>query len=165
MGKPAVWSAIPALLLALVPRGWLVLGLVGLAPAFLGGVASLDRLALSLGGVLLAYRALQKLAAGLSHLSGAAIAWKQIVPLFHAAARPEHVGVGTGALSVHNRSEASSEKPTLVAAHDVVFRYRPGGEPVLKGCQLRVCVGDRGLGFSHGVFSDAAVACAGERLA
>ncbi len=46
-----------AALLAMVPRGWLVLGLLGLAPAFVHGNASTASIAIAVGGMLLAYRA------------------------------------------------------------------------------------------------------------
>lgn len=67
-------------LMALVPRGWLVLGLCGLTPALLSSQGSPEALAVGLGGMLLVYRALEKLTAGLWHLAGAAIAWEQALP-------------------------------------------------------------------------------------
>ena len=50
------------------------------------GGSSAAALAISLGGVLLAGFALRRFADGLSQLSGAAIAWSEARPLFHAAA-------------------------------------------------------------------------------
>src|SRR5262249_11320822 len=55
MARTAAW------LLALVPRGWLLLGLLGLAPAFLTGRGAPIALAVSLGGILLAYEGYKKL--------------------------------------------------------------------------------------------------------
>jgi ATP-binding cassette subfamily B protein len=135
MDRAAAW------LLALVPRGWLLAGLLGLAPAFVASRASPAALAIGLGGILLGYRALQKLATGLSHLAGAAIAWRQAVPLLHAAARPEASGSLTFALAPD--ALGSSKGQPLLEAHDLVFRYRDRGEPVLQGVSLRVCTGDR----------------------
>ena len=132
-----------ALLLALAPRGWLVLGLLGLAPAFVSGHGSPALLAVGLGGLLLAFRALQKLAAGLSHLAGAAISWAQVAPLFHAAARPEVQGSPDFALASGSTRARSGNEQTVIEAHDLVFRYRDRGEPVLKGVNLRVSAGDR----------------------
>ena len=54
------------LLIAIVPRGWLFVGLIGLAPPFVSGNASQISLAVGLGGLLLAYQALDRLAMGLS---------------------------------------------------------------------------------------------------
>ncbi len=66
-----------------LPRIWLPLGILGLAAAR----PDLERLAVGLGGAILASRALAKLADGFSDLVDAAIAWKRVAPLFHAAAR------------------------------------------------------------------------------
>jgi ATP-binding cassette subfamily B protein len=132
-----------AFLLALMPRGWLALGLIGLAPAFVSGLGSPTLLAVSLGGLLLAFRALQKLTTGLSHLAGAAIAWTQVAPLFHAAARPQVQGSPDFALvSGSSRTRFKSEQ-TVIEAHDLIFRYRDRGEPVLKGVNVRVRAGER----------------------
>ena len=46
-------------------------------------------LAIGLGGLLLTYQALHKLAPSLQYLAGAAIAWQQVKDLFQAAARPQ----------------------------------------------------------------------------
>jgi ATP-binding cassette subfamily B protein len=130
-------------LMALVPRGWLVVGLIGLAPAFITGHSSTAALAIALGGLLLAYQALRKLAAGLWQLAGAAIAWKQVAPLFHAAARPQISGSPAFAVASEADSRQSANKPVVLEANDLVFRYRDRGEPVLRGCSLRVSAGDR----------------------
>src|SRR5262249_53845816 len=53
-------------LIALVPRGWLLLGVLALAPSFALANTYPEQLAIGLGGVLLAFRALQRLSAGLS---------------------------------------------------------------------------------------------------
>ena len=86
MDHSAAW------LMAFVPRGWLLVGLAGIAPAFISGRGTPAGLAVALGGILLAFRALNGLATGLWNLVGAAIAWKQVAPLFHAAARAEMTG-------------------------------------------------------------------------
>ncbi|MDQ3625271.1 MAG: hypothetical protein M3463_22795, partial [Verrucomicrobiota bacterium] len=80
-------------------------------------------LAVSIGGVLLAYRALQKFTQGLSHLIGAAIAWKQIAPLFKAAGRPEQRGVPV---------PVDAKAGTLLDAHDVAFRHHGRDQAVLR---------------------------------
>ena len=121
-------------LMAIVPRGWLVIGIAGLTPAFLSGRGATG-LAVGLGGVLLAYSAFQRLASGLWNLVGARIAWKQVAPLFHAAARAE--APGRAALV------ASTEREDVMAAHDITFRYRERGEPILRRCDLSIAAGDR----------------------
>ena len=91
----------------------------------------------------LAYRAFHKLAAGMWHLTGAAIAWEQVAPLFQAAARPEVGGSPAFALTPVSSVGRSDGAPTVIEAHELVFRYRDRGAPVLQGCNLRICAGDR----------------------
>jgi ATP-binding cassette subfamily B protein len=116
-----------ALLLAGIPRGWLVLGLLTLIPAVASG-SSTPRVAVAIGGVLLAWRALKRLAAGLFQALGAAVAWQRVAPLFDAAARAEN----TAAVAPRIQT-----KPAIDAQH-LVFRYQPDGAPVLQDCSLRI---------------------------
>lgn len=125
-----------------IPRGWLLVGLIGLAPSFASAASSPAQVAISLGGILLAYQALMKLSAGLSQIAGAVIAWKQIALLFSAAARPEVRGLPLLANAV-SQEETTTEKQRLIEAHDIVFRYRDRGDAVLKGCNLIIHSGDR----------------------
>jgi ATP-binding cassette subfamily B protein len=127
-------------LIALVPRGWLILGLLGLVPAFIRGVdspagISQAGIAIAVGGILLAYRAWKRLAAGAWQLAGAATAWQRTAVLFNAAARPDVPG------SLH-APEASTATP-MVEARDLVFRYSDRAQPVLRGANLQIAVGDR----------------------
>ena len=62
-----------ALLMAFAPRGWLLLGLVGLTYTFFNGEGNQVTLAIVLGGILLAYRALRRLAEGLWNIADAVI--------------------------------------------------------------------------------------------
>jgi len=136
MDRSAAW------LMAFVPRGWMLVGLAGIAPAFVSGRGTPAGLAVALGGILLAFRALTGLATGLWNLVGAAIAWKQVAPLFHAAARAEMTGSPSRTIREDTPANGS-EGPAVVEAHDLVFRYRERGEPVLRSCSLRISAGDR----------------------
>jgi ATP-binding cassette subfamily B protein len=160
MDRTAAW------LMAAVPRGWLCLGLLGLAPAFVAGHGSPAALAIGLGGMLLAYRALHKLATGMWHLAGAAIAWEQVAPLFQAAARPEVGSAPPFALTPVSADGSSDGAPTVIEAHELVFRYRDRGTPVLEGCTLRIRAGDRLLleGPSGGGKSTLAALLSGLRV-
>jgi ATP-binding cassette subfamily B protein len=122
--------------LAFVPRGWLLLGVAGIGPAFVNGSGSAAGLAIAVGGTLLAFGALQRLTAGLWNLVGAAIAWEQVAPLFHAAARLQ--GAGHPATAAADSSAAK-----VIEAYDLVFRYQERAEPVLRHCNLSVWRGDR----------------------
>lgn len=124
-----------ALLLTLVPRGWLIAGICGMARAFVaGGVSAGPRLAVALGGVLLAHQALQRLTAAATQLADAGIAWRRVGPLFRAAEKDT------------DRSACLPTAPrkshTVVEAHDLTFRYPGHTEPALRGANLRIERGD-----------------------
>jgi ATP-binding cassette subfamily B protein len=120
---------------ALVPRGFLLVALLGVAPAFVYGQASAAALAISLGGSLLAYAALQKLSVGLLHLMGAVVAWTHVAPLFRAASRPEDAGT--------LRPQLGHEPGNLLDARELGFRHGDRAQAVLRGCSLRIEAGDR----------------------
>lgn len=124
------------MLASLVSRGWLVAALAVLAPAFIQSVSGAgSAIAISLGGVLLAQRALKKLTGSLTQLSGAAIAWEAVSPLFHAAAT-------TPPTAVPATTSQNSTSP-VIDAHDLTFRYHAKGEAVLRGASIRILRGDR----------------------
>ena len=123
-------------LTALIPRGWLVVGVASLLPAFFGG-APASLLAVSVGGVLLAQMALRRLSAGMSHLAGAAISWRQVEPLFRAAANYPTCKPMS--------DESTAPVRTVLEASEIAFRYREGGRTVLDRVNLRIERGDRVL--------------------
>jgi len=119
----------------MVPRGWLLLGLLGLAPAFIRGVDSPARIAIAVGGILLAYRAWRRLAAGAWQLAGAAVAWQRTSVLFNAAAQQESPG------SLETPAEDTAA--AIIEARDLTFRYNERADPVLHGANLQIDAGDR----------------------
>jgi len=123
-------------LLAIVPRGWLVLGLLGLTPAFVAGAQSTGSLAIAVGGMLLAYRALKRLSAGAWQVARAAVAWERVAMLYHAATRPEIPG---------SLSLPATASPEVIDARDLTFRYSDRAEPVLRNCTLKIHEHDRVL--------------------
>jgi ATP-binding cassette, subfamily B, bacterial len=151
---------------ALVPGGWLIVGLLGLTRVFVSGAGGPAALAVSLGGMLLAARALGKLALSLSYVMGAAIAWKQIALFFHAGARPEGSGPPVFALTLDSHSHEAERGQPILEARDLIFRYHGRGEPVLRACSLQISVGDRLLlaGPSGGGKSTLAALLMGLRL-
>jgi ATP-binding cassette subfamily B protein len=127
-----------------VPRGWLVIGLLGLAPAFVGGTAQATGLAIALGGVLLGYRSLSAIATGLASLMRAVVAAKEVAPLFAAAGEQGESGArGSIPFNTVASSQSAEEKGVLVHARDVVFRQRTQAAPVLDGCSFTIHRGDR----------------------
>lgn len=135
-----------ALLTAIAPRGWLLVGMLGLTSAFVASQGLNITLAISLGGILLAYRALKRLSSGIISMADAAIAWQQVSPLFQAAGRKQLQGSPAVALTPAPRNvvpDGENGAPAVMEAHDLVFRYQDRGEPVLRGCNLTVRRGDR----------------------
>jgi ATP-binding cassette subfamily B protein len=130
---------------ALVPAGWMVLGLAGLVPAFVGGADGAG-LALGFGGVLLAARAFGGLAGGLSVLARAGIAWHSVAGL---ARCPPPEPASSAFLRADGGAEGCNEggtedEPAVVAdASRLVVRYTPQGEPVLNGASLSIRRGER----------------------
>lgn len=114
-----------------LPRLFLPLGILGLAAA----QPNLERLAVGLGGAILAARAMTKLADGFSDLVDAAIAWKRVAPLFHAAAREPALAEPSGA----------TNGPVLVQARDVSFMYPRRSRAVLEEVGFDLARGERVL--------------------
>ena len=144
-------------LLALIPRGWLLVGLACLAPAMAEGNRSDTHIAVLVGGVLLAYNAFCRLTGSYADVAAAWVAWERIAPLFHAAARPEQ-------LSRAVAGQAVTEQ--VIEAEGLAYRYRKGGAPVLEAGSLRIGRGERVLleGSSGGGKSTLASLLAGLRM-
>ena len=122
-------------LTVLAPRGWLIVSLAGLAPSLLSAEAvGVPAVAVALGGVLLAHQAFQQMAGGLSSVVGAAISWKQVAELFHAASQTEPEGVASAATAAASRD--------VMRVEEIRFRYRDRGEPVLRDTSFRISKGD-----------------------
>lgn len=128
-----------------VARGWLLIGVAGLVPVFVKGSATPAAIAISIGGILLASRALMKLIQSMSSLTSAAIAWQQAAPLFKAATREESEAPAAALLDFDMSEPGSGEigGQNILAVHDLSFRYQSRGEAVLRGCNLRINRGDR----------------------
>lgn len=127
------------------PRGWLIVGLLGLLPAFMWGRIEVMGLAMSLGGILLAYRAFGEIGSGLTALARAAVAWETIAALFNAAKQEDAVDAHSPVWQSLRQSHRNigETKDVLIQARDVVYRYEPQGAPVLNGCNLTIYHGDR----------------------
>jgi ATP-binding cassette, subfamily B, bacterial len=162
-------AAVP--LQTVVPSGWIVVALAALAPVFASGQASAVGLAISLGGVLLAQRALGSMAGGLSSLGRAVIAWQQVGEMVRAGAGQDAPGAWletpmtptapmapTAAMAPKAPTAAMAPKapvdpaaaPTGPSAAALVdaqgLRFAHGaGAPVLQGVDLRIAAGERVL--------------------
>ncbi|HEY8925864.1 MAG TPA: ABC transporter ATP-binding protein, partial [Polyangia bacterium] len=144
---------------AVLPWGWLVVGIAGLLAAYVlappitaPGAAAAGRLATGVGGVLLAQRALARLAEGLTQIAGAVIAWREVRPLLAAAGRAPAVGAplagegephaaGAGGVAVDTVDGAAA--PALLEARELTYGYGDRAAPVLRGASLVIADGDR----------------------
>jgi ATP-binding cassette, subfamily B, bacterial len=129
---------VAVLLSTLIPRGWLMIGIAGLAINFVRGSSSTGLLAVGLGGVLIAYSALRRMAAGISQLTDAVIAWQQVALIFHSGALKSSESTAVGVL---NDNPQTGE--VLLDGRDLAFRYTDRTEAVISGCDLRIKTGDK----------------------
>lgn len=164
------------LLQAYGPRGWLVLGLAGFVYTLLTSQPTPAQLAISLGGLLLAFQALSTMTLGVQSLADARSAWYEVRALFQAATRSPASGGSQGtANSAYGRAEAPvlpvpvarqthSPQP-LLTAQALAFRYHDQARQILQNCNLRIYPGERLLleGPSGGGKSTLAALLAGLR--
>jgi ATP-binding cassette subfamily B protein len=126
--------------LGAMPRGWMLVALAGIAPAFVAGTASPVDIAVALGGMLLAGRALTGTATGLSALARAAVAWQQVSAFFGAA---EEGARAPFLPAAGNAAPASGRPQPLLDARELSFRYEHAAKPVLREVDLAICHGER----------------------
>jgi ATP-binding cassette subfamily B protein len=111
---------------------------LGLLPGFVSGTASSGALAMALGGMLLANRALSGISGGLSALSRAAVAWSQVAALFR-----------TSQLALDKEpflpmsSPQSTARRKVVDASQLSFGYGVNAGSVLHGLNLEIYSGDQ----------------------
>jgi ABC-type multidrug transport system fused ATPase/permease subunit len=135
------FDRIKTALLAWMPRGWLLLSVVALAPAFVNGLSDPVPLAIGVGGTLAAWRGFAKLSEGFEHLSIAMVSWQYVADLSAAASRRREKDAS---LEPMPPSSGSGRRPVLEAL-DLSYRY-PGRERwALDRCSLRVPRGGRVL--------------------
>jgi ATP-binding cassette subfamily B protein len=123
-----------AAILAVVPRGYVFVACLTLMPTFLAGGATLSRLAISLGAILFAANALQRLCDGLSRSAAAFAAWRIVSPIFAAGRRtvPDAVAAPPDSRARH-----------VLEAHNITFQYPNQRESVLQGCGVAIERGER----------------------
>jgi len=154
--------------LGLLARSWVVASLAVFVVLLAGQAPGPAQLAIALGGMLLAWQALDTLTTGIQSLARVRSAWQEVQLLFAAAQRPTATGVGLPTAPPADRAEqypAESAPPPLLSAEAVVFRYSDRAQPILKGCHLRIEEGEQILltGPSGGGKSTLAALLAGLR--
>jgi len=118
---------------ATMPRGYVMMALGVLTPSFLAGSATAAQQAITLGIVLFAGAALERLTFGMARGCAAWIAWRSVKPMFDAASRSLNEGITTA---------IDSAKDTVLRAKDVVFRHEDRAQPVLRDCSINIRRGD-----------------------
>ncbi|WP_292927140.1 ABC transporter ATP-binding protein [Novosphingobium sp. PASSN1] len=117
--------------------GWSLAALLALAPAMASAAPPAPTaLAISLGGMLLAQRALGGIGGGLTSLSRARFAWGQVGAIFRSGNRAPQSGAATIA------PVASGGGP-LLEARDLRYTHAGSHTPVLQGANLAIAHGDR----------------------
>jgi ATP-binding cassette subfamily B protein len=127
LDKGAAW------LTSVMPIGYLIVSFAALTPAFLSATIPVQQLAISLGGILFSYAALQRLAFGLTRLGSAWISWLMVKPMFEAAGKMREEGITKASMGATE---------TVLNAQDIVFMHQGRNEATLKGCSLSIKRGD-----------------------
>lgn len=131
-------------LTSILPRGWMVLALAALTPA-LTADANTTTLAAGLGGVVLAFRGLQRLAGGAASFAGAVIAARRVGSLSRAAEQLEPPAIGATMARADSMTVGEGATDAVAHVRDITFRYQAHGDAVLRGTSLSLERGARVL--------------------
>lgn len=143
--KEAAMDREMARLAVLLPRGWLVVSIAALAPRFAATRGGTPLVAVSLGGILLVYLALRRVALETGPgLAAAFVAWRGTRPITAAAAVPDGPAEQVAVLPTEI-DDATEGRRALLVGRDVSYRYPGRLEPVLRGADFEVWRGDRVL--------------------
>jgi ATP-binding cassette subfamily B protein len=131
-------------LLVLAPRGWLVVGLACLVPAFTAGSAGAAALAVALGATLLAQRGLAHLVDGIANAIDALICWERIGPLYRASSAASQPSAHPDlAVTCDEIAEARGPEAGVLEARELSYRYPSRSDRSLDRCSLTIASGDR----------------------
>lgn len=160
-----------ARLVALIPYGWLVIGLLGITYRFIYQPDAAV-LAVSFLAILTAFQAFRGLSLKLRGMIGAATSYHQMQPILNAshdtegeAAESTDSMVSLPNVKYNDQSESIKRGQTILDARKLTFRYQEHGRAILNQCNLHVKTGDRLLleGPSGGGKSTLAALLAGLR--
>jgi ATP-binding cassette subfamily B protein len=126
---------------SLIPRGWIVVALISFVPILSFRTPSPASMAVAIGGILLAYKALIKLTTSLNKITGAIIAWNYLKTFFEAASQSETPKVLN--LTSSDDSIAISDSRSLLYLRDIDFSHISSTKKVLDGCNLKISLGER----------------------
>lgn len=133
-----------ARLTGVIPRLWLLIGFLSLAPAILNPATSSALLAVGIGGILLTYQALIKGLDGYDSMATAVISWQRIRAIFEqpkSTQQPEQ--------QPQRESTSSPSQSQILMVKDLHYSYGPNTREIMKNVNLTICEGDRILLQGH----------------
>jgi len=133
---------IESLLKAFISRGWMLVGVMGLAYSVLSTQPTPAQIAISLGGILFAYQALTAIILGLKSIISTRLAWSEIKEIFLASTNVHLDHSQDNLLQLQPIDNTLRQKPILTV-RDIDFRYSVGGRLILQNCNLEIYPGDR----------------------
>jgi ATP-binding cassette subfamily B protein len=137
-------------LLSIAPRLWLCVGFIGLIPAFLDPIHSSALIAISLGGILLIYRAILRGLGAYDNLATVTIAWQRISEIFNQKNGELKSKITLDNLKINhkvitNKSIIKKNKVNdnlLLNLDNVTFSYKMNSQAILKDCSFSIYHGD-----------------------
>ena len=127
---------------AVLGRGWLLIGLGGIAFDLIQNSVSGGKIALSLGGIILASQSLNTVIYAVVGFTGALISWQQVGPLFNAARRGQKQDTGPKIMPFDLEWPARKDQ-VLININKLKFRFRASGPAVIDQCSLSIKPCDR----------------------
>lgn len=127
---------------ATVPSGWLLIGLGALVPTFLNQTGTSATIAVSLGGVLLAFEGLTLLVTGVQSGTTMLVSCKHIAPFWQAAGRRRDQPLDASLLTRFSQPSSTRTGKVLVA-DELTFRYPDRLHPVVQECNLEIHQAER----------------------
>jgi len=124
---------------AVVPRTWLLVGLLPVIPPFISGSASAGALATALGGVLIAFRAFWELGTGLQLTSIAVGSWERLRPLVESEDEDHN---SKGNVFPARPPTRSNQIPVLEGA-GLTYRHASREEAAVSSANVKIRPGDR----------------------
>lgn len=143
VGSCEAVDRLAATLHAVVPRAWLLVGLLPILPSFISGRASAVALATSFGGVLLAYRAFRELATGLDHATVAAVSWTRLRSLVQPGATDEVESAGFVLPAAPLADRPGPGAIPLLEGSGLTYRHASREEAAVKAASVKVRPSDR----------------------
>jgi ATP-binding cassette subfamily B protein len=132
-----------AVSLNVVPRAWLLVGLLPIIPPFVAGQASAAGLATAFGGLLLAYRAFRELAIGLDHAGVAAVAWQRLGPLVTQSSPDELAASNELEPAAAPCSDRGRRSGPLLESSEITYRHPLRDEAAVQSVSVQVRPADR----------------------